>query len=142
MLRVSSRRLHVGARIVASLLFTSCAAFGQSTSSQPVSNQSLSGPSSQSSSSQSSSGQSSSGQSLGEIARKNQEKKSAAGSSTTAPKVITNADLPKDPDGYTGPPASEDRNSIPKLQTSSLECPKQLGCKYETRWSGRTVPSG
>jgi len=94
------------ARILALLLFASCAASGQSTSSQPVSTQSLSGPSS----SQSSPSQSASSQSLGEIARENQEKKSAA---TTAPKVFTNADLPKDPDGYTGPPASQDQDASP-----------------------------
>jgi len=115
MLRVSSRRLHIGARIVASLLFASCAASGQSTSSQPVSTQSLSGPSL----SQSSPSQSASSQSLGEIARKNQEKKSAAGSSTTAPKVITNADLPKDPDGYTGPPASPDQSASPSPENAA-----------------------
>jgi hypothetical protein len=45
------------------------------------------------------------GQSLGEVARENREKKAADAS--TPPKVITNADLPKNPDGYAGPPASE-----------------------------------
>ncbi len=37
------------------------------------------------------------GQSLGDVARENREKK-AASPSAAAPKVITNADLPKDPD--------------------------------------------
>lgn len=40
-------------------------------------------------------------QSLGNLARENREKK-AAEASTTPPKVITNADLPKNPDGSTG----------------------------------------
>ena len=48
------------------------------------------------------------GQSLGDVARQNQKKK-AADPSAPAPKVITNADLPKDPDGYTPPPASENQ---------------------------------
>ena len=46
------------------------------------------------------------GQSLGDVARENREKK-AADTSTTPPKVITNRNLPKDPDGYTGPRENE-----------------------------------
>jgi len=38
------------------------------------------------------------GQSLGDIARDNRDKKQAEGSSGTPPKVITNKDLPKDPE--------------------------------------------
>lgn len=38
------------------------------------------------------------GQSLGDVARENREQKAASGSATPA-KVITNKDLPKDPDG-------------------------------------------
>ncbi len=47
-------------------------------------------------------------QSLGDVARENREKK-AAETSTTPPKVITNADLPKNPDGDTG--ATEENNT-------------------------------
>jgi type IV secretory pathway VirB10-like protein len=47
-------------------------------------------------------------QSLGDVARENREKK-AAETSTTPPKVITNADLPKNPDGSTG--AIEENNT-------------------------------
>ncbi|MGB9204832.1 MAG: hypothetical protein WCB94_12810 [Terriglobales bacterium] len=47
-------------------------------------------------------------QSLGDIARENREKK-AAETSTTPPKVITNADLPKNPDGDAG--ATEENNT-------------------------------
>ena len=46
-------------------------------------------------------------QSLGDAARENREKK-AAETSTTPPKVITNADLPKNPNGSTG--ATEENN--------------------------------
>jgi hypothetical protein len=62
----------------------------------------------QSVSGQSSSSQSPSGQSLADVARANQRKKAAQGS-TTPSKVITNADLPKNPDGYEGPPADDDQ---------------------------------
>jgi len=48
-------------------------------------------------------------QSLGDIARANQEKKAVDGSTATTPKVITNKDLPKDPEAGQGssqaPPA-------------------------------------
>jgi hypothetical protein len=47
-------------------------------------------------------------QSLGDVARENREKKTAE-TSTTPPKVITNADLPKNPDGDTG--AAEENNT-------------------------------
>jgi len=44
------------------------------------------------------------GQSLGDIARENREKQTANDASSTAkPKVITNKDLPKDPEPNTGP---------------------------------------
>ena len=46
-------------------------------------------------------------QSLGDAARENRDKK-AAETSATPPKVITNADLPKNPDGDTG--ATEENN--------------------------------
>ena len=46
------------------------------------------------------------GQSLGDVARETREKKAAA-ASTTPPKVITNADLPKDPNGDASPSAGE-----------------------------------
>jgi len=53
------------------------------------------------------------GQSLGDVARENRDKK-ATDASTTPPKVITNKNLPKSPDGSAGPPASES-----EAQTSS-----------------------
>jgi hypothetical protein len=46
---------------------------------------------------------------LGDVARENQQKKAA--DSPATPKVITNADLPKNPDGYTGPPVEEEQAS-------------------------------
>jgi hypothetical protein len=48
------------------------------------------------------------GQSLGDIARENREKQNAQDASTPAPKpkVITNKDLPKDPDGDVAPEAA------------------------------------
>jgi hypothetical protein len=45
------------------------------------------------------------GQSLGDVARENREKK--AETSSAAPKVITNADLPKGPDGSDGATATD-----------------------------------
>lgn len=53
------------------------------------------------------------GQSLGDIARENREKKST-GESATPPKVITNANLPKDPDADVASSAGES-----ETQTSS-----------------------
>jgi hypothetical protein len=93
MLRVSSWRFPASVEIAALLLFTSMAAFGQSTSGQSLS------------------GQTSSGQSLGDLARENQAKKAAEASAATPPKVITNADLPENPDGDTGQPANRNQNS-------------------------------
>ena len=52
------------------------------------------------------------GQSLGDVARENREKK-AADASSTPPKVITNATLPKDPDAGAGPSTDES-----KMQTA------------------------
>jgi hypothetical protein len=48
------------------------------------------------------------GQSLGDIARENREKQNAGDASSSAPKpkVITNKDLPKDPDGDVAPKAA------------------------------------
>jgi len=43
------------------------------------------------------------GQSLGDIARENREKQNAENSSAARPKVITNANLPKDPDANQEP---------------------------------------
>ena len=50
------------------------------------------------------------GQSLGEIARQNQQNKAAETSTANASKVITNADLPKDPDGNAEQSANEDQS--------------------------------
>jgi hypothetical protein len=46
------------------------------------------------------------GQSLGDIARQNREQQSAEDASGARPKVITNKDLPQDPDGEQGPRAA------------------------------------
>jgi len=43
------------------------------------------------------------GQSLGDIARENREKQNAGNASAAQPKVITNANLPKDPDANQEP---------------------------------------
>jgi len=92
---------------LALLFLTSAATFGQT-----AQNQALSGQSSneQSTSNTSSSATSLSGQSLADVARANREKK-AADASTASPKVITNADLPKNPEGYTGPPSDDEKRS-------------------------------
>jgi hypothetical protein len=54
-------------------------------------------------------------QSLGDAARENREKK-AAETSTTPPKVITNADLPKNPNGSTG---ATEENNMPATPSSA-----------------------
>jgi len=66
------------------------------------------------------------GQSLGDVARENREKK-AADASTTPPKVITNKDLPKSPDGYTEPPADQSTPQTPSPASvqASREAAKQ-----------------
>jgi hypothetical protein len=56
------------------------------------------------------------GQSLADIARQNQEKKAAEGSSAPAPRVITNKDLPKDPEADQ---ASSNVPSAPNMAASS-----------------------
>ncbi len=43
------------------------------------------------------------GQSLGDVARENRDKKKTEDASTAQPKVITHADLPKNPDANQGP---------------------------------------
>lgn len=47
------------------------------------------------------------GQSLGDVARENRQKKDADAASGTQPKVITNADLPKDENENQGPSESQ-----------------------------------
>ncbi|MFZ1919871.1 MAG: hypothetical protein WAU58_20035 [Terriglobales bacterium] len=104
MLRISSRRFCADVAVTASLLLTSIAAFGQSTSGQSLSVQSLSGTSS--------------GQSLGDVARANQEKKAADASGAMPPKVITNADLPKKPD-EDADPVNQNQNSAANTANTS-----------------------
>jgi len=113
----------------------------QSTSGQPVSSQPLSDQfaSSQDSPSQPSSDQSSSGQSLGDVARANQQKKAEG----APPKKITNADVPKDPEGYAGPPADEDQNSEPSRadDAASRRAAQQRAAegRAATQWRQRIV---
>ena len=55
------------------------------------------------------------GQSLGEVARQNREKQKAKDASSTAkPKVITDENLPKSPDGEARPPQSEEETTAPR----------------------------
>jgi acetyl-CoA carboxylase beta subunit len=59
------------------------------------------------------------GQSLGDVARENREKQKARdASSNTKPKVITNENLPKNPDGDAGTRESEE-----KMETVSPKAP-------------------
>jgi len=58
------------------------------------------------------------GQSLGDIARENREKKGADGSATP-PKVITNANLPKDPEA--GESSSKDEGETQPASSSSAD---------------------
>ncbi|MGD0414205.1 MAG: hypothetical protein ABSA80_02515 [Terriglobales bacterium] len=60
------------------------------------------------------------GQSLGDVARENREKQKAKGaSSTTRPKVITNENLPKNPDLDAGPRESEGKMEAVSPKTPS-----------------------
>jgi hypothetical protein len=54
------------------------------------------------------------GQSLGDIARANREKQKTEDPSATTPKVITNADLPKDPN-----PAPHDDDAMPPVDAAN-----------------------
>ncbi|MFZ0479180.1 MAG: hypothetical protein WAL71_08520 [Terriglobales bacterium] len=125
MLRISSRAFHPAIGTIALFLLTSAVAFSQATQSQSPSSRAASGQaSSQSSSaqtwpSQSPPNQLPSGQSLGEIARKNQQKRAAHASTAPPPKVITNSDLPKNPDGYTTATANPRQNSSTSLANAA-----------------------
>lgn len=130
-LRISSRAFHPVVETIALFLLTSAVALSQAGQGQSPSSQAVSGQSpSQSSSaqtwpSQSSPNQSSSGQSLGEVARKNQQKKAAQTSPAPAPKVITNSDLPRDPDGYTTATANPHASPSPANAAASRKAAAQ-----------------
>lgn len=62
-------------------------------------------------------------QPLGDVARENREKQTDPAS--PPPKVITNADLPKNPDGYTGPPANEGEAPSPEQAEASRQAAEQ-----------------
>jgi len=118
MLGVSFRRCQTGINIAVLLLLTCIAAFSQSTANQGPSTQPSSG---ESSLAQPASRTPSSGQSLGDIARENKRKKETEASPATPPKVITNADLPKNPDGYIAPNEDEDRDSAASKPNARAE---------------------
>jgi hypothetical protein len=111
----------------------SVAAVGQTTSVQTTTSQtsaqtSAGQPSSDqrtgtSSGDQSAYGQSSP-QSLADVARANQEKKAAEGS-TGPSRTITNADLPKNPEGYTGPPAEDSQRPAQNSGNTAREAAQQ-----------------
>ncbi len=62
------------------------------------------------------------GQSLGDVARENRDKKQTEGVAGTVPKVITNKDLPKDPDGNLQSP-----DTRPGASASASSEPADLG---------------
>ena len=77
-------------------------------------------------------------QSLGDAARENRDKK--ADVSTPPPKVITNRDLPKNPDGYSGPPASENvAPTTPESAPDSQQAAQQRAAEQRAaeRWRRR-----
>jgi len=63
------------------------------------------------------------GQALGDVARENRDKKAAA-TTSAPPKVITNADLPKDKDGDEISTAGEDETPPEKLAANAKESAK------------------
>src|SRR5271157_3541215 len=62
-------------------------------------------------------------QSLGDVARENREKKDAE-QPATPPKVITNANLPKDPDGDESQSASESKMQTPSSLANAVNSQK------------------
>jgi hypothetical protein len=70
------------------------------------------------------------GQSLGDIARMNREKQDAQEASGVRPRVITNKDLPEDPEGYRKPP-----------ETQPVAGPAAIGTGVEHR-SAEQRPAG
>ncbi|MGA9529741.1 MAG: hypothetical protein WBS24_16635 [Terriglobales bacterium] len=112
------------------------AAFAQTTPIQSTSAQSSSG---QSSSTQSSSGQSSSARSLGDIARENQARKAAQASSSAEPKVITNSDLPKNPDGYTTPTVKQMQKSPATAANAAADRQRAVELRAAAQWRQRIL---
>lgn len=81
------------------------------------------------------------GQSLGDVARENREKK-AATASTTPPKVITNADLPKDPDGDSSPSADEAQTApSPESAAASRKAAEQRAAEQRAaeHWKNKIL---
>ena len=101
MRRLFGQRLQASVGVVILLAIAAMAA-GQSGTNQPAATP---GASTQSSSSESAS-PSTANRSLGDVARQNRAKKGETESAPASTKVITNADLPKNPDGYSEPPAN------------------------------------
>src|SRR5208337_200764 len=58
------------------------------------------------------------GQSLGDTARENRDKKQAEEATGTAPKVITNKDLPKDPNANPDSPGTKSEAGAPLSSAS------------------------
>jgi hypothetical protein len=138
MLRAFSRDSRVCFGLLILLTF-SIVVVGQTTSAQS-SAQTLSGQMTTASSGadQGSSGQSSLGQSLADAARAIQEKKATDGS-TTPPKVFTNADLPKNPEGYTGPPADEERPAQNSGNTAREAAQERAAERAGAQWRQQIV---
>jgi predicted RNase H-like nuclease (RuvC/YqgF family) len=73
------------------------------------------------------------GQSLGDVARENRKKQTAKDASSTAkPKVITNENLPKNPDADAGP-----RESEGKMTAASPKIPS--GGQSAEQWKSRIL---
>jgi hypothetical protein len=124
--QVSSRHFCLSVEILMLLFFAGPLMLAQAVTSQAPSLQSQSSaPASAQSSGQPSANQtpadqpatniSPSEQSLGDIARTNQQKKAQA----SPPRKITNADIPRNPDGYAGPPADDDGDSAPPAKNNA-----------------------
>jgi uncharacterized protein YfiM (DUF2279 family) len=133
MVRAFRRDSRIFFGLLISLVAASVAAVGQTTSVQTTSGQtsaqtsaaqtSSNQPAATSAAEQSAYGLSSS-QSLADVARANQEKKAAEGS--TAPsRTITNADLPKNPEGYTGPPPDDKQHPMQNSGNTAKEAAQQ-----------------
>ncbi len=81
------------------------------------------------------------GQSLGEIARENRAKQQAATDPAEQPKVITNANLPKDPNPNPAPPEPAPQASVASIRAADRRTAQQRAAEQRAtgQWKGRII---
>lgn len=75
------------------------------------------------------------GQSLGDVARENREKQNAEDAPASKPKVITNKDLPKDPDGDVTPGAAAAAHVAPSAPANTAAISSALNRAEERHYA-------